>query len=152
MKLCTLFTFVSLKISCFFSLSQLFFVPLQCRRTSYIYVSNHKILWSHGARDTLLSEHQTDVSLAETEGPFARRSRPVTSRPTEAPHVSSVRSKHYLPIARPALIARFPAISGLLSFLSPKSHFPLTKVGFSLAQTSAFLNPLKWSIISHFDM
>ena len=98
-----------------------------------IYVSNHKILWSHGARDTLLSEHQTDVSLAETEGPFARRSRPGTSRATEAPHVSSVRSKYYLPITRTALITHFPAISGLVSFLSPKSHFPLMKVGLSLA-------------------
>ena len=32
-----------------------FFVPLQCRRTSHIYVSKHKIIRSHGTRDALLS-------------------------------------------------------------------------------------------------
>ena len=40
-----------------------------------IYVSKSKILWSHGTRDTLLSEYQADVSLAETEGSLVGKSR-----------------------------------------------------------------------------
>ena len=140
------------KKSLFLSLSQLFFVSLYRRRTMIIYVSKHKIFRSHGTRDTLFPQHQAYVSLAEIT--WTSCLRPGTGVPyaTETSHVSSVRSKHYLPITRTALITHFPAISGLLSFLSPKSHFPLSKVGLSLAQTSAFLNPLKWSIISHFDM
>ena len=86
-----------------FSLSQLFFVPLQCRRTSYIYVSKHKIFRSHGTRDTLLSEYQADVSLAEITRTSRLRPRFGAPVATETPHVSSVGSKHYLPTLRAAL-------------------------------------------------
>ncbi len=76
---------------------------MQCRRTLIIYVSNHKIFRSHGARYTLLSEHQADVSLAEITRTSCHRPRLGTSVATETPHVSSVRSKHYLPSLRAAL-------------------------------------------------
>ena len=53
----SLISFISagLKKHSFFWLYAEFFVPLQCRRTSHIYVSKHKIIRSHGTRDALLS-------------------------------------------------------------------------------------------------
>ena len=77
----------------FISYSHLFFVPLQCRRTIIIYVSKHKIFRSHGARDTLLSQHQADVSLAEIEGSFAGKSRLSAPFAIETPHIPSIRSQ-----------------------------------------------------------
>ena len=49
------FISAGLKKHSFFWLYAEFFVPLQCRRTSHIYVSKHKIIRSHGTRDALLS-------------------------------------------------------------------------------------------------
>ena len=65
-----------------------------------IYVSKSKILWSHGTRDTLLSEYQADVSLAEITRTSRLRPRFGAPVATETSHVSSVRSKHYLPTIR----------------------------------------------------
>ena len=98
-----LFFSISIIFCTFFSLSQLFFVPLQCRRTMIVYVSKSKILWSHGTRDTLLSEYQADVSLAEITRTSRLRPRFGAPVETETPHVSSVGSKHYLPTLRAAL-------------------------------------------------
>ena len=97
------FISAGLKKHSFFWLYAEFFVSLQCRRTMIIYVSKSKILWSHGTRDTLLSEYQADVSLAEITRTSRLRPRFGAPVATETPHVSSVGSKHYLPTLRAAL-------------------------------------------------
>ena len=106
-----------------------------------IYVSKHKIFWSHGARDTLLPQHQAAVSLAEITR--TSRLRPGIGAPvaTETSHVSSVGSKHYLPALRAAVTALFSCFSASQTFPSPNSEFPQPKPKLSLAQTSALLSP-----------
>ena len=45
--------------------------------------------------------------MEQTQGPDARRSRAFRVRQAETPHVSPVRSKHYLPTSRAPLKAPF---------------------------------------------
>ena len=96
-----------------------------------IYVSNYKIFRSHGARDTLLPQHQAAVSLAETTRTSCIRPGIGAPVATETSHVSSVGSKHYLPALRAAVTAFFRAFRPLrlypaqtLSFLSRNQDFP----------------------------
>ena len=129
------------KKSLFLSLSQLFFVSLYRRRTMIIYVSKHKIFRSHGARDTLLPEHQADVSLAKITRTSCLRPGIGAPYATETSHVSSVGSKHYLPALRAAVTALFSRFSASQTLPSPNSEFPQPKPRLSLAQTSALLSP-----------
>ena len=92
-----------IKIYYLFLYLNYFFVSLQCRRTMIIYVSKHKIFRSHRTGNTLLSEYQADVSLAEITRTSRLRPRFGAPVATETPHVSSVGSKHYLPTLRAAL-------------------------------------------------
>ena len=107
------------KKSLFLSLSQLFFVSLYRRRTMIIYVSKHKIFRSHGARDTLLPQHQAAVSLAETTR--TSRLRPGIGAPVaaEAEVVPPRRGRQDLWVPRPPLTAS--SALRLFPFLLPPS-------------------------------
>ena len=96
-----------------------------------IYVSNYKIFRSHGARDTLLPQHQAAVSLAETTRTSCLRPGISTLDEVEAPHLPAIGSKHYLPALRTAVTALFRAFRPLRlypaqtpSFLSRNQDFP----------------------------
>ena len=106
-----------------------------------IYVSNHKIFRSHGARDTLLPQHQAAVSLAETTRTSCIRPGISILDEVEAPHLPAIGSKHYLPALRAAVTALFSRFSASQTLLSPNFEFPQPKPRLSLAQTSALLSP-----------
>ena len=127
-----LFKFVSLKNLLFLSLSPDFFVPLQCRRTSYIYVTKHKIFRSHRARSVLFPQHSAHVCLAEIEVSFTGRPRFGAPRTPSPPHLPTIGSQQNLPITRAAITARFSCFSWYLTFNSPKSEFHLLKVALSI--------------------
>ena len=91
----------------------------QCRRTMIIYVSKSKILWSHGTRDTLLSEYQADVSLAEITRTSRLRPRLGAPVAAEAEVVPPRRGRQDLWIPRPPLTAS--SALRLFSFLLPPS-------------------------------
>ena len=118
-----LWQFVSLKNLLFLSLSPDFFVPLQCRRTSYNYVSKHKIFRSHRARSVLFPQHPAHVCLAEIEVSRTGRPRFSAPRAPSPPHLPTIGSQQNLPITRAAITARFSCFSASLTFLSPKSDF-----------------------------
>ena len=108
-----------IKILRFSCVSQDFCVSLQCRRTMIIYVSKSKILWSHGTRDTLLSEYQADVSLAEITRTSRLRPRLGAPVAAEAEVVPPRRGRQDLWISRPPLTAS--SALRLFSFLLPPS-------------------------------
>ena len=123
----------------FISLSQLFFVSLQCRRTMIIYVSKHKIFRSHGTRYALLPEHQAAVSLAKITRTSCLRPGTVAPYATETSHVSSVRSKHYLPTIRAAIDCPMSVLFRASDFTQPKPLLQSNET--AILQTLKFLFP-----------
>ena len=86
----------------------------------------------------LLPLHPSQVCLGKIKGPSPGRSSSRISRSTEAPHLSSGRSKQNLPITRAALSCPFSAYLGSWSFMPRNPDFHYTKPSFSCHETFIF--------------
>ena len=144
------------QIICAFScISHRFFVPLHHQTTingqnysnysNLLPKQNHhatKPVFNYGANTVgpnVLSLHPTQVCLGETEVTLTGRSRPRASYKVEAPHVSSGRSKHYLPTSRAAVSCPFLAVFAPLTFLRLNLDFAFLKLRLYRQQTLTLL-------------